>query len=229
MAATGEFIGTATSPTIARLEVKEPVGVLVGAGGNPIVLGLACFAVAATCLGTVLIGAVPLTALAMVIPIIAGITGLFQIIATVWAIVLGQTFVAVVFGLFSGFWWSLTLLLLGLGHGWYFTVGTAAGTVPADAVPHVEAVFFIAWTVMFTALLIPALRLPAVYPAIVADVVLVLIIVTAAVWNASEDSFKLGGWVLLLGALLGFVGFLNNASVSLGGKPTPPLGPPILK
>lgn len=222
MAATGEFIGTATSPAMtARLEVKEPVGVHVGAGGNPIVLGLACFAVAATCLGMVLIGVVPLTALAIVVPIIAGVTALFQVISTVWAIVLGQTFVAVVFGLFSGFWWSLMLLLLGLGHNWY-------GIAAAD-IPHSECLYFIAWTVMFFALLIPALRLPAVYPAIVADVVLVLIIVTAAVWNASEDSFKLGGWVLLFGALLGFVGFLNNASVSLGGKPTPPLGPPILK
>ncbi|TMD91854.1 MAG: hypothetical protein E6I76_18510 [Chloroflexi bacterium] len=222
MAATGEFIGTATSPAMtARLEVKEPVGVHVGAGGNPIVLGLACFAVAATCLGMVLIGVVSLASLAIVIPIIAGVTGLFQIISTVWAIVLGQTFVAVVFGLFSGFWWSLTLLLLGLGHNWY--------GVPAADVVHAQALFFIAWSVMFTALLIPALRLPAVYPAIVADVVLVLIIVTAAVWNTSEDSFKLGGWVLLFGALLGYVGFLINASVSLGGKPTPPLGPPIIK
>jgi hypothetical protein len=30
-------------------------------------------------------------------------------------------------------------------------------------------------------------------------------------------------------ALLGHVGFLNNAQTSLGGKPFPPLGPPILK
>ncbi|MGH7750571.1 MAG: GPR1/FUN34/YaaH family transporter, partial [Candidatus Dormibacteria bacterium] len=192
MAATGEFIGTAASPAInARLEVKEPVGVHVGAGGNPIVLGLACFAVAATCLGMVLIGVVPLTALAIIVPIIAGATGFFQIIATVWAVVLGQTFVAVVFGLFSGFWLSLTLLLMGLGHNWY-------GIAAAD-IAHSQALYFIAWTVMFFALLIPSLRLPAVYPAIVADVVLALIVVTAAVWNNSENSFKLTGWILLGG------------------------------
>lgn len=222
MAATGEFIGTAASPAVsARLEVKEPVGVHVGAGGDPIVLGLACFAVAATTLGIVLIGVVPLTALAGIVPIIAGATGFFQIVATVWACVLGQTFVAVVFGLFSGFWWSLTLLLLGLGHNWY-------GIAAAD-VPHTEALFFIAWATMFTFLLVPTLRLPAVYPAIVADVVLALIVVTAAVWNASAGSFKLTGWVLLVGAGLGFWGFLNSASVALGGRPTPPLGPPILR
>ncbi len=82
---------------------------------------------------------------------------------------------------------------------------------------------------MFTFLLIPSLRLPAVYPAIVADVVLALIVVTYAVWNGSEGSFKLTGWLLLAGAALGFWGFLNSASVALGGKPTPPLGPPLVR
>ncbi len=223
MATTGEFRGTVTAGPVvhARLEVSEPVDVRVGAGGDPIVLGLACFAVAATTLGMVLIGVVPLTALAVIVPIIAGATGLFQVIATVWAVVLGQTFVAVVFGLFSGFWLSLTLLLLGLGHGWY-------GVAAAD-VAHCEALYFIAWATMFTFLLIPSLRLPAVYPAIVADVVLALIAVTAAVWNASEGGFKVTGWVLLAGAGLGFWGFLHVASVALGGKPTPPLGPPLVR
>ena len=216
-----EAVGVEAERVPVVVEIKGPTGVVVGAGGNPIVLGLACFAVAATCLGMVLIGVVPLTALAIIVPIIAGATGFFQIIATVWAVVLGQTFVAVVFGLFSGFWWSLTMLLIGLGHNWY-------GIAAAD-VAHGECLFFIAWTVMFFFLLVPSLRLPAVYPAIVADVVITLIVVTLAVWNASANSFKLGGWVLLAGAALGFVGFLNNASVSLGGPPTPSLGPPIVK
>jgi succinate-acetate transporter protein len=216
-----EAVGVEAERVPAVVEIKGPIGVVVGAGGNPIVLGLACFAVAATCLGMVLIGVVPLTALAIIVPIIAGATGFFQIIATVWAVVLGQTFVAVVFGLFSGFWWSLTMLLIGLGHNWY-------GIAVAD-VAHSECLFFIAWTVMFFFLLVPSLRLPAVYPAIVADVVITLIVVTLAVWNASANSFKLGGWVLLAGAALGFVGFLNNASVSLGGPPSPSLGPPIIK
>jgi hypothetical protein len=222
MAATGEFVGQATGPVVnARLEVREPIDVRVGAGGDPIVLGLACFAVAATTLGMVLIGVVPLTALAIIVPIIAGATGFFQVIATIWAAILGQTFVAVVFGLFSGFWLSLTLLLLGLGHNWY-------GIAAAD-VAHSQALYFIAWATMFTFLLIPSLRLPAVYPAIVADVVLALIAVTSAVWNGSEGAFKLTGWVLLAGAGLGFYGFLNASSVALGGRPTPPLGPPLVR
>jgi hypothetical protein len=216
-----EAVGVEAVRVPAVVEIKGPTGVVVGAGGNPIVLGLACFAIAATCLGMVLIGVVPLTALAIIVPIIAGATGFFQIIATVWAVVLGQTFVAVVFGLFSGFWWSLTMLLIGLGHNWY-------GIAAAD-VARCECVFFIAWTVMFFFLLIPSLRLPAVYPAIVTDVVITLIVVTVAVWNTSANSFKVGGWVLLAGAVLGFVGFLNNASVSLGGPPSPSLGPPIVK
>jgi hypothetical protein len=223
MAATGQFTGMATAGPVvmAKLEVGEPVDVHVGAGGDPIVLGLACFAVAATALGMVLIGVVPLTALAVIVPIIAAATGFFQVIATIWAVMLGQTFVAVVFALFSGFWLSLTLLLLGLGHGWY-------GVLAAD-VAHSEALYFIAWATMFTFLLIPSLRLPAVYPAIVADVVLALIAVTSAVWNGSAGTFKLTGWLLLAGAGLGFWGFLHTSSMALGGRPTPPLGPPLVR
>jgi len=203
------------------MELAGTPGVVVGAGGNPILLGIACFGVAATTLGMVLIGVVPLTALAIVIPIIAGATGFFQIVTTVWAVLLGQTFVAVVFALFSGFWLSLTLLLLGLGHGWY--------AVAVADVAHSQALFFIAWSTMFTFLLIPALRLPAAYPAVIAVVILALIVVTLAVWNASTGLFQLTGWVLLLGAGLGFWIFLHNASLALGGPASPPLGPPLKK
>jgi succinate-acetate transporter protein len=223
MTATVEALGVEAARVPAKVELASPAGVHIGAGGNPIVLGIACFGIAATCLGMVLIGVVPLTVLAIIVPIIAGCTGFFQIIATVWAIVLGQTFVAVVFGLFSGFWWSLSALLLGLGHDWY-------GAKPvADNLVHIECLFFIAWTVMFFFLLIPSLRLPALYPAIVADVVLALITVTLAIWNASTGMFTLTGWILLVGAGMGFWVFLNNASQSLGGPASPSLGPPIVK
>jgi uncharacterized protein len=212
---------TAGAEAASPAERAGPTGVLVGAGGDPIVLGLACFAVGATALGMVLIGVVPLTALAVIVPIIAAATGFFQVISVAWAVLLGQTFVAVVFGLFSGFWLSLTMLLLGLGHGWY-------GVLTPDVV-HSEALFFIAWTTMFFFLLLPSLRLPATYPAIVAVVDLALIVVTLAIWNGSTGLFKLTGWIVLFGAALGFSGFLNAASVSLGGPASPPLGPPLKK
>jgi uncharacterized protein len=219
--ATHEPLAVDPARTPVVMELAGTPSVVVGAGGNPILLGIACFGVAATTLGMVLIGVVPLTALAIIIPTIAGATGLFQIITTVWAVLLGQTFVAVVFALFSGFWLSLTLLLLGLGHGWY-------GVAAADVV-HSQALFFIAWSTMFTFLLIPALRLPVAYPAVIAVVILALIVVTLAVWNASSGLFQLTGWMLLFGAGLGFWIFLNNASVALGGPASPSLGPTLIK
>jgi len=221
MTATVEALGVEATRVPAKVEVTTPVGVHVGVGGNPILLGIACFCIGATCLGMVLIGVVPLTALSIIIPIIAAATGFFQIIATVWAIVLGQTFVAVVFGLFSGFWLSLTALLLGLGHNWY-------GIATADVV-HSESLFFITWTVMFFFLLIPALRLPLAYPAIVALVDIALITVTLAAWNGSLNMFTLTGWILLVDAGIGFIVFLNNASQSLGGPASPSLGPALMK
>ena len=198
-----------------------PTGVIVGAGGDPIGLGLACFALGATTLGMVLIGVVPLTAVAIAVPIIAAATGFFQVISVVWAVLIGQSFVAVVLGLFSGFWLSLTMLVLGLGHDWY---GGPTVFTP-DVVTHSEALFFIAGATMFFFLLIPSLRLPAVYPLIVAVVDLALIVMTLAIWNASLEAFKLTGWLVLLGAALGSWGFLNSTWVSLAGRASPRSGP----
>ena len=48
-----------------------------------------------------------------VMPIILAATGLGVFITTLWSAMLGQTFVAAVFGAFTGFWWSYAVLVLG--------------------------------------------------------------------------------------------------------------------
>jgi succinate-acetate transporter protein len=200
---------------------QAPQGVLVGAGGDPIVLGLAVFCAGTTALGMALIGVVPPTALAVVVPVIAGASGLYQIVSVVWALFLGQTFVAVVFGIFSGFWLSLSMLLLGLGHGWY-------GIAAAD-LPRAQALFFITWATAIFFLLIPCLRLPAIYPAIVGLVVVALVLATLGAWFGLGALIVAAGWVVLLFTALGFWAFLNVSATALGAKAFLPLGPPLLK
>lgn len=199
----------------------EPTAVVVGAGGDPLILGLPIFAVGALALGMVLIGFLPAAALGAIVPIVLFATGLSLALVTVWAALLGQTIVAGITGTFSGFWLSLAALLLGVANGWY-------GLRLID-VPQVQQMFFIAWGCLFLFLLVPTLRLPAVYPAIVGLVVAACAIATAAVRLANTDLLKASGYVILVLALLGFYAFLNVGQKATGAtRAVPPLGRPIV-
>lgn len=190
------------------------------AAGDPLPLGLAVFCVGATALGMVLVGFIPASGVGIVLPVITVATGLYQLVAVAWAIRLGQTIVALVLGAFSGFWFSLAGLLLGVQHGWY--------AIPAPDVSGALALFYTSWAVLFFFLLIVSLRLPLVYPLIVALVVLALILVIIGILTSSTAPSKAAGLVVLGFALLGYYAFLNLCSVALGGRPFPPLGrPPI--
>lgn len=98
-------------------ERPSPTGVLVGFGGDPLTVGLIFFGIASVALGMALIG-MPTTAQGAVIPIIVLGSGLYQLVVTIWAAVLGQSIVAVIFSTFSAFWLSFSALVLGLIHGW---------------------------------------------------------------------------------------------------------------
>ena len=86
-------------------------------------------------------------------------TGLGLIVSAIWAAALGQTMVACIFGLFSGFWWSYAALVLGLNHNWF--------AIPAADVQHSVALFQISWAVVMAALTIATLRLPRAFTAVV--------------------------------------------------------------
>ncbi len=197
-----------------------PQGVLVGAGGDPLFLGLGVFCLGATALGMALIGVVPLTALGIVIPVIALGTGLYQLVATIWGILLGQTAVAGILGMFSSFWLSLAGLLLGLQNNWY---GIAAAEVG-----HAQGLYFSAFAIMFFFLLIVSLRLPLIYPLIVALVVVALVLAAIGAESGSISALNAAGVVILVFAALGFYAFLGSGLVALGGKALP-LGPPVIR
>lgn len=190
---------------------EQPVGVHVGAGGDPLVLGLPVFAVASLALGMGLLG-MP-SGLGVVAPLIILTTGLFQIVTTGWAIVLGQTMVATIFALFSGFWLTLGFVIIGTQHGWY--------GLSASGIPDAEQLIFICYASLFFFLIIPCLRLPLIFPVIVA-----LIVVTLAL--AAAGIYTIAGCLALVFSFLGFWSWLNVAQTAMGAKKSwPPLGKPV--
>jgi succinate-acetate transporter protein len=186
------------------------------AAGDPQILGLPIFAVGSLALGFSLVGYVPASAAGSIVPVIFAATGLGLVISAVWALGLGQTMVACVFGLFAGFWFSFAVLLLGLFHNWFL--------IPASAQVHSVALFLISWSIVFGALTLATLRLPAAYPAIIALVVVALALRTVAVLQASTGLDHVTGAVVFAFAALGIYVFLGIADSALGGSGYP-LGP----
>jgi succinate-acetate transporter protein len=199
-----------------------PTGVVVGAGGDPLIIGLPIFAIGSLALGIALIGkVVPVTALGAIVPIVMFGTGLLLLVVTIWAALLAQTMVAGITGTFSGFWLSLGALLVGLQHNWY-------GIAPAQAAATQE-LFFIAWGALFLFLLIPCLRLPAVYPLVVALVVAATALAATFAHTGNTNLLTIAGYVILTFAFLGFYAFINVALTATGAKrPMPPLGRAVL-
>ena len=198
-----------------------PTGVLVGAGSDPLMLGLPAFVAGWTTVGLALVGVVPPAAVAGVVPILLLGTALFQLIAAVWAFMLGQSLVAAIFGLFSGAAASLSILLLGLSHNWF--------AVPVADVPHVQALFTITWGIVFVFLTWIMFTLPAVYGVIMVLVLTALGLLSGGFWTGNTNLITGGGAAVLAFAALGAWAWLNVASEADRRPAWPPLGPPLRK
>jgi succinate-acetate transporter protein len=209
---------TATEATHSAAATNGAAAPAVPAG-DPAILGLPIFVVGSIALGLANVGYVPAAAAASALPIILAATGLGLLVSTIWAANLGQTLVAGIFGLFSGFWWSYAVLVLGLNHGWF--------AIPAANVPRSIGLFLISWAVVMAALALATVRLPVAYTAVVALVVLALVLLIFGTLGPNATLVKIAGWVTLAFAALGLYLFLNTASLATGGKGMP-LGRPLV-
>jgi succinate-acetate transporter protein len=187
-------------------------------GGDPAILGLPIFAVGAIALAFTLVGYVPPAASGVIIPVIFAATALGLAISTVWAAALGQTMVACIFGLFSGFWFSLAVLLLGLDHNWL--------AIPASAVAKSVALYLISLAIVFAVLTVATIRLPVSFTIVIGLVVVALVLRTIGVLDASTTANTAAGAVAFVFAAIGLYLFLGAAETASGGGGLP-LGRPL--
>jgi succinate-acetate transporter protein len=153
--------------------------------GDPLSLGLPSFIIGSVALGMVLIGFVSPLGTGASLPIILAATALGLLISTLWAIAVGQSAVALVLGVFAGFWLSYAFLILGLTHGWF---GVGAADVKAST-----ELFLTAWVVIFSMLTLATLRLAAAFTAVIALVDAAVILVLIGVIQVSDNLLKAGG------------------------------------
>ena len=197
-------------------EAPAPAGLLAG---DPQSLGLPSFIVGSVALGLVLLGFVPATAVGSSLPIILAATGLGLLVSTFWAMAVGQSAVACVFGVFAGFWISYALLVLGLLHGWF-------GIAAADAKSSQE-LFLTVWLIGIVLLTVVTLRLPLAFTVVLGLVSLALLFVLLATINASTGLQKLAGIIVLVFAAVGAYIFAGTAATATGGSALP-LGRPVI-
>jgi succinate-acetate transporter protein len=194
-------------------EVRGPLA------GDPLALGLPAFIVGSVALGLVLVGFVSPLGTGASLPIILLATAIGLLISTLWAMAVGQSAVAMILGVFAGFWASYGFLVLGLQHGWF-------GITLIDLRSSQE-LFLIAWIVIMSMLTLATLRLAAAFTAVLLLVDVALICVLVGVINTSTNWLKAGGAIAFLFATIGVFIFFGTASVATGGKPIP-LGRPIM-
>jgi succinate-acetate transporter protein len=185
--------------------------------GDPAIVGVPTFVVGSVMLGLALINYAPASGGAL--PIIILATGVGQLVATLWAAALGQSAVAAVFGIFTGFWLSYAALVAGLAHGWW-------GVAPAATV-HTVAAFLISWLVIIGVLTLGSLRLPSAFTLIFALIDLTLILDLASTINGAPGLAKAGGICVFIFAAVGAYVFAASLSVATGGRPFP-LGRPVI-
>lgn len=198
----------------ATPEVRGPLA------GDPLTLALPVFVVGSVALGMVLVGFVSPLGVGASLPIILAATAAGLFLSAIWAMAVGQSAVALVSGIFAGFWLSYAFLLLGILHGWF-----GIGLVDLRST---QELFLTAWIVIFSMLTLGTLRLALAFSVLFFLVDVALIFVLVSVANTSTNWLKAGGSVVLLFATLGIYIFFSTASVATGGKAFP-LGRPVLR
>jgi len=194
----------------AAIETSAPEVAAVPVG-DPSILGLPSFVVGAVALSLATVGYVPPAAVGAALPIILGATGLGLLITTVWCAYLGQSFVACVFGVFTGFWFSYAALVLGLQHNWF--------QIPAADVTRSVALFLISWAVVMFFLTVGSVRLPVIYTILIGLVFVALVLLIFGTLNANTTLNKAAGYAVFGASALGSYLFLSSCSVALGGAP----------
>jgi succinate-acetate transporter protein len=208
--------------TVAEVAAQQPDAPAVTGllAGDPMALGLPVFIAGSAALGLTLAGMVPGSPLGAPLAIIMAATGIGLSVATAWAIAVGQSAVASVFGIFAGFWLSFAALVLGLNHNWF--------ALPAASVTRTVELFLLVWLIVVVMLTLATLRLPVAYTALFALVAIALLLVLLGTSEASSGLTKAGGVVVLAFAAVGVYLYFGTASLATGGASVP-LGQPLLR
>ncbi|MFC7277555.1 acetate uptake transporter [Paractinoplanes rhizophilus] len=164
-----------------------------GAGvADPGPLGLAGFASTTFFLSTVNAGLLPKSVTAVVLGLALFYGGVAQLLAGMWEFVKGNTFGALAFSSFGGFWLS-----------YWFLVAHVVGGLKADAgdISNAIGVFLLIWTIFTAYMTVAATRVSLAVLAVFAALTLTFLFLTLGEF-VDESFTKVGGWLGIITAII---------------------------
>ncbi|MCK9930580.1 GPR1/FUN34/YaaH family transporter [Frankia sp. Mgl5] len=187
--------------------------------GNPSVIGVPSFIAGAVGLALVDTGWIEAAATGAAIPVIMTATSLGLLVATVWAVALGQSAPASLFAVFTGFFASYAAFVLGLGHNWY--------NIPVDQVAKATELWLISWLVTVVLLTVGLLRLPSIFTLLLGLVDAALLLLLLGTTNTSTALTHAGGYVVFAVVAVATYLYVGILFAETGGKAFP-LGKPVI-
>lgn len=192
---------TSTSTLVAEQDVATPAPVSATLG-DPFALGLASFGISALVLSSVMSGLIGGAALPAVLALAFALGFFTELVAGIVHFQRGETFPAVVFTTYAGFWLSYVLLVQ------FFLPSVVEAKGDAGAI---TGMFLLAWAVFSTYMLLAAVRTSR-------TVLLIFVLLTTVFYLAALGSFldstflsELAGFVLIADALVAL--YLSASSI----------------
>ena len=182
--------------------------------GDPLSLGLASFGLAVGTAGVVNAGFVD-TTVAPASIVIALANGFFtQLIAGILGFRRGETFVGVVFTVFSGFWLDISALQLFFVPRIVETGGSPGGVI---------GMFLLAWAIVSTYVWVAALATTTVNGVVFGIGTLALFVIGIGAFVGSSPTIVVGGWLQII---TGLILLYSSAATIIGemyGRPILPV------
>lgn len=190
-----------SASSIADVEVATPTPVPTTLG-DPFALGLASFGISALVLASVMSGLIDGAALPAVLALAFALGFFTELVAGIVHFQRGETFPAIVFTAYAGFWLSYVLLVQ------FFLPPVIEAKGDAAAI---TGMFLLAWAIFSTYMLLAAVRTTR-------TVLLIFVLLTTVFYLAAFGSFlenaflsELAGYVLIADAVVAL--YLSAASI----------------
>lgn len=167
----------------------DPFGALVA---DPGPLGLAAFAMTTFVLSVFNAGLINAGAEGVVLGLALFYGGLVQLLAGMWEFVKGNTFGAVAFASYGGFWMSF----------WYLVAKTDLSAAKVSDVDHGVGVYLLGWTIFTAYMFIASTRTTVAIMAVFGALALTFLFLALGKLGDSSGLTKIGGWLGLVTALL---------------------------
>jgi len=177
--------------------------------GNPEPLGLSAFALTTFFLSMVNINARGVDIPNLVVCVGLGYGGLVQLCAGMWALAVGNTFVATAFSSYGGFWISFALIF------WPNSGILTAYSASPDQFNSALGFYLAGWFIFTFILLISCLRSSIGLIAMFGMLDLTFLLLMAHAFNGHESVVKAAGWCGLITAFISW--YLALAGLLDGG------------